>query len=425
MGLTVKRVEKLTRAGVPTKVTDGEVRGLMLCIESKTSAHWLLRYQRDKVTRHMGLGSAGDLTLSAARELARRERERLASGIDPLELRKTERARAAEAALRKLTFRQAAERFHAAKEAEWSSPRYGDEFLSSMARWVYPIFGGMDVAIIGKDDVLRVLEQKHPKLKGGTFWIKRTVTADRVRNRVERILDWSEAHGFRPAGTPNPARWRGFLDHLLPKPRKVSPPQNLRALPYTGVPAVVAALTTDETVAASAARFTIFTTCRIGEALGATWDEIDLQKAEWTLPPARMKARREHVVPLSSQAVELLEQLPREEGNKYLFISSKTPGKAVTEMTVTARLRNAGCDATLHGFRSSFSTWAHERSGFSSHAIEMSLAHSVGNAVEKAYRRTTILEQRRKLMQMWGRFVTSPPAAKKVGDNVVPIGGSA
>jgi integrase len=417
MTLTVKKVEKLLRAGVPTKVTDGDIRGLMLVIEGKSSAAWLLRYQRNHAVRHMGLGSARDLSLAAARDLARRARERLASGIDPLELRKSERAAAAAAAAKRLTFKQASERFFVAHEAGWSNDRHRDEFASSLARWAFPLIGSMDVGDIDKDAVLRVLEQKHPKLKGGTFWTARAITADRTRNRIERILDWAEARGFRPAGTPNPARWKGFLDHLLPKPRKVAPLQNLRALPYVEVPRLMSVLAADETVAALAVRFVILTACRIGEALRATWGEIDLKKAEWVVPATRMKARREHRVPLSPQALALLEQLPREEANKFLFIGSKT-GRAITEMTITRVLRRH-CDATMHGFRSSFSDWAHERSGFSNHAIELSLAHSVGTAVEKAYRRTTILEQRRRLMDAWGKFCTSPPAAKKA--DVVPI----
>jgi integrase len=422
MALTVKKVEKLTRAGLPAKITDGGsdgVKGLMLIVESRSSAAWLLRYQRNKKTHHMGLGSARDLSVAAARELARRERERLAGGVDPLMLRKSERAAAAAAAARRLTFKEASERYFAAHEAGWSNDRHRDEFLSSLVRWVYPHIGGMDVAAVGKDEVLRVLEQKHPKLKGGTFWTRRTVTADRTRNRIERVLDFASARGIRAADTPNPARWKGFLDNLLPRPSKVRPVTNLRALPYAEVPDLMAKLAADEGVAAMAARFVILTACRIGEALGATWGEVDLDKAEWSVPAERMKARRPHTVPLSPQAMALLDQLPREQGNVFLFISSKTVGKALTEITVTRALRHAGCDATLHGFRSSFSTWAHERSAFSDHVIELSLAHSVGTAVSRAYRRTNLPEQRRRLMEQWAKFCCSPTAAK-AGD-VVPM----
>src|SRR5262249_44344741 len=228
MALTVKRVEKLLRAGVPGKHTDtGDVRGLMLCIESKSSAHWLLRFQRAGRVRHMGLGSARDVPLAAARTKARRERERLADGVDPLAVKHAERATAAAAAARKLTFKEAAERCHEALAAGWSNPHHANEFISSLRRWVYPHIGNLDVAAVGKDEVLRVLEQRLPDrigkgTDGSTFWVAHSQTADRTRNRIQRVLDWAEARGFRPAGTPNPARWAGFLDQLLAKPRKIA-----------------------------------------------------------------------------------------------------------------------------------------------------------------------------------------------------------
>jgi hypothetical protein len=275
MSLTAKKVEKLLNAGVPTKVTDkGGVRGLMLCVEGKTSAHWLLRYQRDHKTRHMGLGSARDLTLAAAREKAKRERERLADGIDPLKLRREEREAQRQAEAKRLTFKEAAERCHESLSAGWSNQHHANEFISSLRRWVFPIFGNFDVAAVGKDEVLRVLEQKLPgkmgKGAGGTFWKARSQTADRTRNRIERVLDWAEARGFRPAGTPNPARWRGFLDQLLAKPRRIAPQQNMAAVPYDQVPNVMATLAVEATVGAQALRFIVMTACRMGEALKAT-----------------------------------------------------------------------------------------------------------------------------------------------------------
>src|SRR6516165_8155342 len=232
VGLSVKRVEKLLRAGVPGRHTDGDVKGLMLCIESKTSAHWLLRWQRDGRVRHMGLGSARDLPLASAREKARELRERIARDVDPLDLKRQDRQVRREAEASRLTFKEAAERCHAALEPGWSSRHHSDEFINSLRRYVYPHIGNLDVAAIDKDAVLRVLEQKLPR-EGGTFWTKRAVTADRTRNRIERVLDWAEARDFRTAGTPNPARWKGFLDQLLAKPRKIAPLQNMPSVPYS------------------------------------------------------------------------------------------------------------------------------------------------------------------------------------------------
>jgi integrase len=423
MALTVKRVEKLLRAGVRGKHTDGDVRGLMLCIESRTSAHWLLRWQRDHKTRHMGLGSARDLPLAAAREKAREQRERIARDIDPLELRRKERETQRQAEARLLTFKQAAERCHEALEAGWSSAHHANEFINSLRRYVYPHIGNFDVSAVGKDEVLRVLEQKLPSRmgkgeSGGTFWTERAVTADRVRARVQTVLDWAEARGYRAAGTPNPARWRGFLDQLLAAPRRIAPVRNMAAVPYAEVPAVMAALATDQNVAAQCLRFIILTACRLGEALKSTWSEVDLEAAEWTIPASRMKGRREHRVPLTPQAVELLRSLYREEGNSYLFISSRTPGTHVVESTVTAALRNAGRSETVHGFRASFKTWAEERTNFPGIVVEMSLAHNPGSAAEKAYRRGDLAVKRRKLMEAWSKHCTTPPVAKAT---VVPM----
>jgi integrase len=418
--LTVKRIEKLLR--VPGKYTDGGVRGLMLCVESKTSAYWLLRYQRDKIVKHMGLGSAHDVSLATVRKRARRERERLADGIDPLELKRADRAAKREAKAKRQTFKQAAERCHEALEPGWSSAHHAAEFINSLERYAYPYIGALDVAAVGKDEVLRVLEQRLPsRIKGAdgaVFWNAKTITADRVRSRVERVLSFAEARGWRAAGTPNPARWAGFLDVLLQKPRKIAPVQHMRSVPYAEVPTVMAALANDQSVAAQALRLIILTGCRLSEGIEASWSEVDFEAAEWRIPAERMKGRRPHTVPLSPQAIQLLRSLYREEGNPYLFISTRTPGTHVVESTLTIALRNAGCKATIHGFRSCLKTWAEEQTSFPGLVIELSLAHKVGSAVENAYRRGDVIVKRRRLMEQWARFVTSPPAKKA---DVVPM----
>jgi integrase len=429
MALTVKRVESLLRAGERGRHTDGAggVKGLMLCVESKTSAHWLLRYQRDHKTRHMGLGSARDLSLAAAREKAKIEREQIARDIDPLERRREEREAQRQREAKRLTFREASERCHESLSAGWSNPHHANEFISSLRRWVYPHIGNLDVAAVGRDEVLRVLDQKLPgKMAGAgtaSFWKGRSQTADRTRNRIERVLDWAEARGFRPSGTPNPARWRGFLDQLLAKPRKIAPQQNMAAVPYAELPNAMAALAADASVGALCLRFIVHTVCRMSEALKATYEEIDLDATEWVIPKERMKARKEHRVPLSPQVIALLKSLPTEEGNPYLFVSAKTPGTHIAETTVTAALRNAGRSETVHGMRAAFKTWSEERTSFAPIIAELSLAHAVGNAVERAYRRGDIIVKRRKLMEQWSRFVTTPPVEKPKGDKVVLLRG--
>jgi integrase len=431
MGLSVKRVEKLLRAGVRGRHTDGDVKGLMLCVESKTSAAWSLRWQRDHKTHQMGLGSARPgsssyLSLAAAREKAREQYERLARGIDPLERKRQEREAQRQAEATRHTFRQAAQACHAALEPGWSSSHHSDEFISSLERYAFPIIGSHDIGTITKDEVLRVLEQKLPsRIKGadgGVFWSTKAITASRVRERIQRVIDFATVRGWRTGD--NPARWKSFLDQVLAAPRSIRPVQNMRAVPYSEVPAVMAALAADQgNVAAQCLRFIIMTSCRLGEALKATWDEIDLQAAEWTIPASRMKARREHRVPLSREAVELLHSLYREEGNPYLFISSRTAGAHVVESTVGIALRDAGRSETVHGFRASFKTWAEESTSFPGLVIELSLAHAPGSLVERSYRRGDVIVKRRRLMESWSKFVCTPPVASE--KNVLTMRGAA
>jgi integrase len=327
VGLSAKRVEKLLRAGVPGRHTDGDVRGLMLCIEGPNSAHWLLRWQRDHKVRHMGLGSARDLPLASAREKAREQRERIARDIDPLKLKHSERTAKLAAEAKQVTFKQAAQRYHEAHQSSWTNAVYAGEVLSSLERWTYPVIGNLDVGAIGKDNVLHVLEQK---CEGDTFWHKYTVTADRVRNRIEKVLDFAAVRGWRSAGD-NPARWKGHLSQALPAPRKLAPVKNMAAVSYADVPKLMAALAADPAVAAQAARFIVLTACRLSEATKAVWEgEIDLEAVQWRVPPGRMKARKAHTVPLSPQVLELLKSLPREEGNPFVFISGKASGAHVS-----------------------------------------------------------------------------------------------
>jgi integrase len=410
-GLTVKRVEALLRAGAPGKHTDGDVKGLMLIIESPTSAAWSLRWQRDHKVRHMGLGSARDLPLASAREKARELRERISRDIDPLEIKRQDKQAQQQAEAKRLTFKEAAERCCAGLEAGWSNERTGDEFISSLRRWVFPIFGNVDIGVVGNDHVLRCLEQK--VRGGGTFWTTKSQTADRTRSRVERVIDWGEARGYRTAGIPNPARWKGFLSSLLPAPRKVAPVRNMPSLAYAKVPELMITLAANESVAAKALMFAILGANRIGEVLGAIWDEINFGEAVWTIPAARMKARREHTVPLTPQMLALLDELPREEGNPFVFVSARTAGMAISDATVIRTLRFCGCSDTTHGFRSSFRVWAGERTNFPRDVAEACLAHAVGNQTELAYKRTAFLLKRRKLMEAWCRFCCTPAASEK------------
>jgi integrase len=444
MALTVRKIVRLISASVKGRHTDGVkgggVRGLMLEIQGKQSAHWMLRFQINKKTYWMGFGSALDIArtdgkagarLAAVRKRALQAREQIAAGVNPLELKRDQRAAASAASARKLTFKQASERCFEAKQGEWSSDRYRDEFISSLQRWVWPLIGGKDVADVAKDDLLRILEQKLPenKLKDGkkkadgTFWKERTITADRTRNRIETILNWAEARGFRPAGIPNPARWKGSLSELLGKPRKLAPVKSMASVPYPQVPGVMEALSDRETVAAKALAFLILSASRMSEVIEAEWTEfenLETGAAQWRIPASRMKARREHIVPLSPQAVALLKSLPREEGNPFVFISSAKTGTNVTETTVAEVLNSIGRSEVPHGFRSSFRTWAGDCTSFHRPEIELSLAHKIGSAVEETYNKAQMLAKRRRLIEAWATYCCTP-LARAAEANVVPI----
>jgi integrase len=429
MALTVKRVMRLMRKGEPRgRYLDGGpngIKGLYLATESRTNASWTLRYQLDGKAHWLGLGSARTFSLEQARHRAKEARQRLADGVDPIQAKRADRAAklAASAAVR--TFKECAADFIEGRRHEWRSAAHEIQWSQSLRQYVYPLIGSFDVAKVDRPSVLRVLEQHVGALRGrpaGKFWLVRTTTADRVRNRIELVLNFATARGYRPAGGENPAQW-SVLSHVLPRPGKTAPKQHHAAVPFAEVPALIAQLRQHEGVSVRALQFLILTACRTGEVLGATWDEVgNLADKIWTIPAARMKrGRKEHRVPLSAAAIDLLQSAYREDGNPYLWIgigkqrlSAEAMGRAL------ARIRPG---VTVHGFRSSFSDWAHERTAHANHTIEISLSHAVGNAVELAYRRGDMFDKRAKLMEQWGKFVTSAPveAADVVPLRPVPV----
>lgn len=419
MRLSAKRVAKLIAAGAPPKrpVRRLDRDGLYLVVASKTSAHWEFRYQLDHRPRWMGLGSARKVSLASARDRAQIQREKLVDRIDPIALRRSERAKARAANAKALTFKQAATRYYKSVKSGWSNAKHATGVMSALEQWAFPRLGDLDVAMIAKDDVLAVLEQKVPG--EGRFWDKRTVTADRLRNRIKLILDWAVVRGHRPA-SPNPATWKGFLELVLPAPSKVARITNHAAMPYTQVPALMAALQQETGIGSAALQFTILTSGRLGEVLGATWDEIDLKEAVWTIPAVRMKkGRREHRVPLSAAAVKLLKGPRRVAGNPHLFPGTRA-GKGLSGMIMTQQLKRLGHgDVTTHGFRSSFRDWAAERTNFPREIAEMALAHTVKGKTEGAYWRSDVIDKRRQLAEAWSRFCMSP--ATTDADNVVSL----
>jgi integrase len=418
MALTQKGVRGLLARGEVGRHFDRD--GLYLIVNSKTSANWERRYQLHGKARAMGLGSVKAFDLEQARERNRRVSQQLADGIDPLAAKQAERAaQRAAAAVKVITFREMAERYIADNQAGWKSAYYGLQWKRSLERYAYPLIGQLDIRAVHTAEVLEVLEQRVTTDDGqtGKFWEVYSVTADRMRNRIELILNYAMGRGHRDKAF-NPAAW-SMLKHVLPEKRKLTQVAHYPAVPYAEVLGVMDELSRREGVAAQALRFTILCATRSNETIGAAWDEIDLAGKTWTIPAARMKSGKEHKVPLSDAAIELLHSLYTEQGNPYLFIGPQR--QKLSHGAMAAVLRRLGRTESVHGFRSSFSDFAHERTNHSNHTIEISLAHSVGSDVERSYRRSDLRDKRRQLMQQWGKFVTAP-VKQATDNNVIGIG---
>nr|WP_235599188.1 site-specific integrase [Brevundimonas naejangsanensis] len=341
--------------------------------------------------REMGLGGYPGVTLAMAREAAREARDLVRRGIDPIEAAKEAREALKVTPTVTYTFQAAAEAYIAAHEASWKNAKHRDQWTATLKNYAYPVMGKLDVAAIELPHVMRVLEP---------IWLKKTETAKRLRGRIEMVLDWAGARGFREG--PNPARWRGHLDKLLAKPSKVHKIVHHRALPIDEISAFMIRLRDAEGVGARALEFAILTAARSGEVRGATWKEIDLDARLWTISAERMKAAREHRAPLSEAAVAVLKAMPRGRPDSYVFRAAH--GGRLSDMTISAVLRRLDVDAVPHGFRSTFRDWVAERTAYPNEVAEMALAHAVGSKVEAAYRRGDLFEKRLAMMNDWAEF---------------------
>jgi integrase len=415
INLTTKTIEKLLKQG-RGRYLDEQVRGLMLCVNSPTSAAWALRYERDGRERWLGLGGLKDLPLAQAREKAREKRLLLLDGKDPLDQKREAKAARRAADLRALTFKQCAESYISQHAGEWRSARHGAEWATSLAQYAFPIIGDLPVAAIDTALVLKVLEQPVPaspngRYPAGTLWGARRGMASRIRGRIEAVLGWATVRGHRTGD--NPARWTKHLSEVLPSAQVAQ--EHHAAMPFQDVPEFVVALRKQEGVAAKALEFLILTAARSNEVFGAHWAEIDLEKAVWTIPAARMKANREHRVPLSPAAIELLKSLYTEDNNPFIFIGSR--GGAIGPKVMLRLLAQLRDGVTVHGFRSAFRDWCGEMTAFPADVAEAALAHSRGK-VEAAYQRGDLFNKRRKLMEAWANYCASPV---KVGGGVISI----
>jgi integrase len=387
MPLTALRVAKAKKTG---RYGDGQ--GLYLQVTNAGVKSWLLRFEHNGRERWMGLGPLHTISLKEARDRARKARQQLLDGIDPLDARKAERAAQALEAARALTFDEATRQYFDQHERKWRNAKHRQQFLNTLATYAFPKIGRLSVAAIDTGLVLKCLEP---------IWHEKTETANRVRSRIESVLDWATVRGYRHGD--NPARWKGHLDNVLPARGQIQKINHHAALPYADLPAFMTALKQREGVAARALEFTILTAARTGEVIGATWDEIDLTAKVWTVPAGRIKGGREHRVPLSDRAVAILKSLPCEDRNKFVFIGPRTGG--LSNMAMASVLDRMGCgDVTVHGFRSTFRDWAAESTGYPNHVVEMALAHVIGDKVEAAYRRGDLFDKRRKLMGDWAKF---------------------
>lgn len=396
--LNAKQIENLTEPGT---YEDGD--GLRLVVKGTGRKSWVLRFQLNGKRREMGLGAFPEVSLKAARLEAGAKRAQLLAGIDPLAARDAEREalRASQqtAATKAVTFKTVSADYIAAHRAGWKNAKHAQQWENTIATYVEPIIGHLPTSEVTTQHILEILQP---------IWSEKTETASRVRNRIELILDAAKARGLRDG--ENPARWRGHLDKLLPKRSKIQARTHHAALPWSELPAFMAEIAGHDELTYKAIRLTILTACRTSEVLSATWDEIDLEARAWTIPAARMKAGKEHRVPLSDAAMALLDSLPRIEGSPYLFPSSRQ-GKHLSNMAMLMGLRRMGReDLTMHGFRSTFRDWAAERTHYPREVCEMALAHKVAEGAEAAYWRGDIFEKRQALMADWAQFATTVQA---------------
>jgi integrase len=414
----------------------GDGGGLYLQVTGAGARSWIFRYwvaERDPATgavlrdeqthtargtsREMGLGSLNVVSLADAREQAIEYRRLRRDGVDPIDARRKAKEQAALDKAKALTFKSAAATYIASHRAGWRNAKHAAQWDATLERYAYPVIGALSVQAIDTSLVMKVL---------APIWATKPETAGRVRGRIESVLDWAKVRGFREGD--NPARWRGHLSALLPARSKVRKVEHHAALPYAELPSFLVALREQEGIAARALEFTILTAARTGETIGATWDETNMRTANrdelWTIPLERMKAGKEHRVPLTGRALEILREVrpARDADARFIFPGGRR-GKPLSNMAMTAVLRRMKRgDLTVHGFRSTFRDWAAERTHFPGEVVEMALAHAVGDKVEAAYRRGDLFEKRRHLMDAWAAYCATPADAS---DNVVSLRGTA
>jgi len=421
--LEVKRLQHSRKKGNCTYAVGG-VAGLMIQFTPSGAKSWLLRTTVGMKRREFGLGGYPEIGLATARNRARELKEKIRDGIDPLQERKEKQAALITAQRRGLVFSEAVDQYLSAKLDQYKNPKHRQQWRNTLRTYAIPELGSMLVHDIQVQDILRVLQP---------IWIEKTETASRLRGRIESILSWATVSGHRSGD--NPARWAGNLKELLPAPSKVAKETHHPALQINDVQRWLAAVRKMKGMGGFALEFALLTATRSQEIRGAKWSEIDLEKALWVIPAQRMKKEREHRIPLSSGAVELLGKVPRFEGTDLIFPAPR--GGMLSDMTLSAAMKRiheadlketgigfidhvSARTAVPHGLRSTFRDWIAESTSFPSDMAEVALAHKVPNAVEAAYRRGDMVDRRRTMMQAWSDFTNGLEA----NDNVLEFKGN-
>ena len=375
--------------------------GLYLQVNGPTSKSWVFKFKLDGRARDMGLGSLSAVSLAEARRKAAQARRLRSEGSDPIAKRGAQRAQERLTAARSVTFRDCAEQLISSHEAGWKNEKHRQQWRNTLITYAYPVLGAIPVGDVSTDLVLKVLEP---------IWATKTETASRLRGRIEAVLNWAKAREMRTG--ENPAQWRGHLDHLLPARSKVRRVVHHPAMPYRDVPAFMARLRRREGITPRALDFTILTAARTSEALGARFIEFDLKARLWTVPAERMKAGKEHRVPLSARALAIVKEMSALQLGEFVFPGAKR-SRPLSDMALLMLLRDLEPGVTTHGFRSSFRDWAAERTNTPSFVAEAALAHVVADKVEAAYRRTELLDRRRSLMEAWARHCASAKKSRR------------
>lgn len=388
MTRALNKLSAKTAMAIKTPGRHSDGGGLYLSVSPTGGRKWVFLYRWRGKPTELGLGSARETPLAKAREKAAVLRAHLANGVDP---------RATREPARSITFGECSDDLIEAMSPSWRNKKHGDQWVMTLTKYAASI-RSTPVEEITTEAVVSLLRP---------LWQRTPETAERLRGRIERVLDSAKARGLRSG--ENPARWRGHLEQLLPKRQRLSRGHHA-ALPYDAVPAFMRRLRKAESPAARALEFTVLTAARTGETLGALWSEFDLEKRIWTIPATRMKAGAEHRVPLDKRVIDLLQGLSRSEQSEFVFRG--TTGNTLSNMAMPMLLRRLELPVTVHGFRSSFRDWASEQTTFAHETCEQALAHTISNKSEAAYRRGDQLEKRRALMEAWSSFCHSDPVER-------------